>query len=232
MKLVLRFYKSSIFRLLGFMSLGIMGFSGIRAQTLLAIGPDGGDFTWNAGDVTQKVFLPVRLLSFDAVKRNTGVEVTWRATNENEGRSYRVERSSNGQDFEVVNTVETLGAGSYSFLDKTQKPGRIAYYRLEMISVDGEKYYSNIKTVILDGRGELTLAPNPIRNGNMLATFAPTTQTAAVRVINMSGQVMQSQQLAPFNEQIFINTNNLRPGVYMLQIITGSDIQTSRFIKK
>jgi hypothetical protein len=176
--------------------------------------------------------LPVRLLSFDAFKRTNGVEVTWKASNEAEGKSYSVERSNNGQDFEVLKKVETLGAGSYSFLDNTPKPGRIAYYRLQMESVDGEKTYSKIKAVNLDGSGALKLFPNPATNGNLFATFSPVTEPTLVRILNPSGQVVQTMQIAAFTEQAQINTAGLKAGVYMLQIVNGSEIKTGRFLKQ
>jgi hypothetical protein len=189
------------------------------------------NFRVNRITLTEGV-LPVRLLSFDAFKRTNGVEVTWKASNEAEGKSYSVERSNNGQDFEVLKKVETLGAGLYSFLDNTPKPGRIAYYRLQMESVDGEKTYSKIKAVNLDGSGALKLFPNPAVNGNLFATFSPVTEPTLVRILNPSGQVVQTMQIAAFTEQAQINTAGLKAGVYMLQIVNGSEIKTGRFLKQ
>jgi hypothetical protein len=207
----------------------------VKSKVTVVIGGSAtgspGNFRVNVIKIAQPV-LPVRLLSFDAIKRTNGVEVSWKAANENEGKSYSVERSNNGQNFEVIKSVETLGAGSYSFLDNAPKPGRIAYYRLQMVSVDGEINYSKIKAVSIDGSGELRLIPNPVRGGNLFATFAPVTEPTLVRVINASGQVVQTMQIASFTEQAQINTTGLKAGVYMLQILSGNEVKTSRFLKK
>jgi hypothetical protein len=53
-----------------------------------------------------------------------------------------------------------------------------------------------------------------------------------VRVINASGQVVQTMQIASFTEQAQINTTGLKAGVYMLQILSGNEVKTSRFLKK
>jgi hypothetical protein len=190
------------------------------------------NFRVNKITITPDPLAPVRLLDFNAMRKNTGAEITWRVANESEGRSFGVERSSDGREFENIYTTEAAGHGRYIFVDNTPKPGRIAYYRLQMLNRDGSIAYSSIKAVNFDGKGALEVFPNPVRNGQLFTTFAPTTQNAMIRVLNASGQVLQAHQISPFTEQAQINTGNLRSGVYMLQIISGNDIQTTRFVKQ
>jgi hypothetical protein len=175
--------------------------------------------------------LPVRLLSFDAINRTNGIEVMWKADNETEGKSYSVERSNNGVAFEEINKVETIGAGTYSFLDKTAKLGPVAYYRLQMTSVDGEKTYSKIMAVVLNGTNTLSISPNPVRGNSLNATFKPFTEPTTVRILNTSGKVLLTQQIAPFVSQSAINTSGLSKGLYMIQFVNGTEVKTSRFLK-
>lgn len=191
------------------------------------------NFNLSTITITPDPLAPVRLLDFNAVRRNSSAEVTWRVANESEGRSFGVERSSDGREFENIFTTNAIGLDRYNFVDNTPKPGRIAYYRLQMLNMDGSIAYSGIKAVNFDGKGALEVFPNPVRSGEKLfTTFAPTTQNALIKVMNVSGQVVQSFQVTPFTEQAQINTNNLKSGIYMVQIINGNDIQTTRFVKQ
>jgi hypothetical protein len=175
--------------------------------------------------------LPVRLLSFDAINRTNGIEVMWKADNETEGKSYSVERSNNGVAFEELKKIETMGAGTYSYLDNTAKLGPVAYYRLKMISVDGEKTYSKIKAVVINGANTLSISPNPVRGNSLNATFKPFTEPTTVKILNTSGKVLLTQQIAPFTSQSSINTTGLSKGVYMIQFVNGTEVKTSRFLK-
>jgi hypothetical protein len=214
---------------------GISAPVGAKLTFIFANGPTGSVQNYNLSTITitPDPLAPVRLLDFNAMRRNNVAEITWRVANESEGRSFGVERSSDGRVFENIFTTHAVGLGRYSFVDNTQKPGRIAYYRLQMLNRDGSIAYSDIKAVNFDGKGALEVFPNPVRNGDKLfTTFAPTTKNAMIRVLNASGQVVQSLQVTPFTEQAQLNTNNLRSGVYMLQIISGNDVQTTRFVKE
>ncbi len=175
--------------------------------------------------------LPVRLLSFDAVNRSNGIEVMWKADNEAEGKSYSVERSNNGVAFEELKKIETIGAGVYSYLDKTAKLGPVAYYRLQMISADGEKTYSKIKAVVINGANTLSISPNPVRGNSLNATFKPFTEPTTVKILNISGKVLLTQQIAPFTSQSSINTTGLSKGIYIIQFVNGTEVKTSRFLK-
>lgn len=176
--------------------------------------------------------LPVKLVDFNAVSKGNGVEVTWKAANENEGKTYTVERSTSGATFDALTTLPVSGAGSYSYLDNTPKMGGLVFYRLNMLSVDGIKTYSKIKAVNLKGDAAMMIVPNPVVGKDMLATFAPVTENSSVRIINPSGQVLKVQPIGSFTNQATINIDGLKSGLYMLQVMSGKEIQTIRFFKQ
>jgi hypothetical protein len=76
------------------------------------------------------------------------------------------------------------------------------------------------------------LSPNPVRGNTMLATFAPVTEPSTARIVGPSGAVLKNQAIPAFTDQATIYTNGIQQGVYMLQIISGKDIQTIRFVKQ
>ena len=176
--------------------------------------------------------LPVHLLNFDALRKGSAVEVTWKAVNETEGKTYNIQRSANGSDFQTISSMPVSGAGNYSYVDQSPKQSRLVYYRLEMKSVDGITSYSKIKAVDMDGENQLLIAPNPARGNTMLATFAPVTEPSTARIVNPSGVVLKNQAIPAFTDQATIYTNGIQQGVYMLQIISGKEIQTIRFVKQ
>lgn len=115
------------------------------------------------------VELPIELVHFYA--RPIGkrrVELSWQTQSEINNDYFVVERSENGIDWEFVQ--EVLGAGNsstlidYSCVDDMPYDG-ISYYRLKQVDFDGEFSYSFVRSVDLNGSGELAnellIYPNP-----------------------------------------------------------------------
>ena len=65
--------------------------------------------------------IPVKLLSFTGIKRNTDVQLNWTVSNETLNTTYQVERSFNGTSFapvQALNGIAPNGATvSYSITD-------------------------------------------------------------------------------------------------------------------
>ncbi len=181
--------------------------------------------------ITPDPTLPVGLVSFNAFNRGSGVELVWSVSNESEGRAYTIERSTDGRIFTPIKTIQAAGAGRYTYTDNSPKTGRMVYYRLQLLSIDGSKAFSQINALSLGGSGDLQVTPNPVRGGNLFLTFNPSREVSTMRILNMDGKVVLSSMIAPNMEQANINTSKLIAGSYLVQIINGSDIQTKRFVR-
>lgn len=190
------------------------------------------NFRLNTLVLTPSSALPVRLLSFDAQRAGTAVALSWSAANEEEGRSYTIQRSEGGQLFSNITTLNVSGAGSYRFTDNTAKHSGVLYYRLEMVSNTGKITHSPIRAVHMSDAATLRLLGNPVKGGAVVATYNTLQQPAEARIINTAGTVLSKQPIAAFTNQATIRTDGLGRGMYILQIVNNSEVQTVRFIKE
>ena len=94
--------------------------------------------------------LPIELSQFNAVIQDKNVLLRWTTETENKNDYFAIERSSNGNDWELISVVKSLGDShttlNYSVLDASPLEG-ISYYHLKQIDLDGTVTYSGIVSV-------------------------------------------------------------------------------------
>jgi hypothetical protein len=96
------------------------------------------------------VMLPVELLSFDARFEDEVVVVDWVTGSETNNECFTVERSKNGEDFDIVTNVAGAGNSSftinYEITDYSPFSGN-SYYRLKQTDFDKTTSYSDVVAV-------------------------------------------------------------------------------------
>ncbi len=89
--------------------------------------------------------LPVELTRFDADADGCDINLTWSSSSEENFSHYEIERSNDGRNFELAESVRGSGSlegGNYFFNDKKAELSN--YYRLKMIDFDDTYEYSEI----------------------------------------------------------------------------------------
>lgn len=110
------------------------------------------DRYWTFGSTSSSVqidqiVLPIELIYFEAKLSSSGINLNWATASETNNQNFIIQRSSNGIDFETIETIP--GAGNsynikyYSILDENAKSS-IVYYRLIQIDYNGKSTVSNI----------------------------------------------------------------------------------------
>ncbi len=169
--------------------------------------------------------LPVELLSFNAISKETSVEVLWSTQTEVNNDHFIIESSKDGIGFKPLGQVK--GAGNsfvkqdYSFTDHSPFDG-ISYYRLITVDYDGTRHYSAIRAVQRYGEIELHVFPNPGRVGSVvnLAFEAHVSGSLQLEVYDMVGGVVVSQTLEfeKGENQLTLPTFDLPSGTYMIRL--------------
>lgn len=77
---------------------------------------------------------------------------------------------------------------------------------------------------------EVSIYPNPA--GDELQLSLPYSPDLKLRIINMTGQVVQQLKVSPGNEEQHFDISNLEAGSYLLQISDGKHARDLRFMKK
>lgn len=179
------------------------------------------------GFIATQAPLPVHLIAFTATRKAGDVLVQWSTMTELAAQSFEVERSFDGQDWEMVGSVRAVGNSNsiqnYSFTDRGVMKA-VAYYRVKQVDINGRFQYTIVRSVKADGAMGVTIAAN---TGNVVLQFASATQNDVfVRIISYSGNVISERRLSKAFGQVVVPTQ-VR-GNYIV-VVSGNDgIQASR----
>lgn len=185
------------------------------------------------------VVLPVKLLNFAAVLDNKAVDLDWATSSELNTKTYTVQRSTNGTQFNSIGSLNAAGISnekkSYQFIDNTALSTNSTklYYRLMITDNDGKGTYSNVATVTLGANGgAISIYPNPVKDQLFFST-STNINTGAVKITNQDGKIVYNKQFESLQPGASnkINISNLSKGVYYFELVTDNGKQTAKFIK-
>lgn len=181
--------------------------------------------------------LPIKLQYFSAVEKNNKVVVNWKASSENLMEYFEIERSTDGVQFDKLETIKVNGFGTYnySFTDVTPVNGR-GFYRLKLINIDGRFTYSdivNVKLALKDVYLNLLYPKVASSEINLLIT-ANKNADAVLQIVNVQGAVVKkiAFNLTAGSNKIPIDVNSFPAGNYFIRIHINGDLFTERFIKQ
>lgn len=185
--------------------------------------------------------LPVTLINFAAATFANGTMLTWATATEDNSDYFQVERSADAKNWDAVTKVtshhNSNSRRDYTFNDAAAPAGS-SYYRLKMVDLDGTFEYSKVVSVKAGGLRTAAIAayPNPVQNGQALQVRFTSAQNAPVTVIlsDLSGTVVVKTTgncLAGENAYA-VNTSSLKPGMYLVQVISGTAKETTRVLVK
>ncbi|MEO6542189.1 MAG: FG-GAP-like repeat-containing protein [Ferruginibacter sp.] len=187
--------------------------------------------------------LPVKFLSFKALKNSSDVYLEWVVENETDQTDwYEIERSFTGTTFIKLYTIQkntASGSHSYHFTDlDIALPGvKNIYYRVKQIDKDGKAAYTEIRRVGNEKEEkeiDVTVYPNPVYHAAVLNFFLPAAGNVSFSVFDASGKVIQDNMsmnaLNGFNRKL-INMRGMKAGIYYIKICTQDICKTIPVIK-
>ena len=183
--------------------------------------------------------LPIALTSFEAkVVDNAFISLDWITSSEINNDFFTIEKSKDGQLFEVVGIVDGAGNSNtiknYNSLDESPYQGT-SYYRLKQTDFDGQNNYSKIVAVnIARAFEDISIFPNPILGTGHLSFTGAANSTTTVLVYDISGRKVWSKDYATNKgaNQFTLETEQLTQGMYFLTLSNGEENTTIKFIKE
>lgn len=176
--------------------------------------------------------LSARLLSFSGKLLTDKVFLNWITITENSTIRYEIQRSTNGNTFTPIGSVDakgtSLGLAEYSFIDNNLPLGvNQIFYRLNFINSDGLTKTGPIIFVDIQNLApfEITLQPNPTLEGDETQVkFGSEAGKAGILVADMTGRQIFSDifQTVDGDNIYHLNTSNFRQGVYIVKIINSN----------
>ena len=196
--------------------------------------------------IRQNKALGMHLLDFTAAKAADGAQVSWKAENEENYTNFTVERSTdNGVTYDVLGGFLSTAQGTYNFTDKNPAKA-VDIYRLKIEDLNGAITYSkpqsltygsataiagsNINVYPNPARSTINLAIKPDTRANLLSgiqsinknpSLAASNQSYAIKIVNVTGNVVKSATSAQPNWQDDVGT--LLPGTYIIQVVNNND---------
>ncbi len=190
------------------------------------------------------IILPVKYSLFTAVVSDQITKLKWTTEEELNNDHFEIERSIDGLNFSTVGYVtspETV-AGSkktYGFSEDLAnlKNNGTVYYRLKQVDKDGNSSFSKTLSVQLRAKAGMVLqvSPNPFIYKIDVRFEAKESGNSEIRVTNLAGQTVISQQAIiskGFNNLALNDLNRLSKGMYIVQVVVNGVINDSQKIIK
>ncbi len=175
--------------------------------------------------------LPIVMLSFSAEWSNTDGLLNWTTANDEKIEEYKIERSINGIDFEVIgkqiaSKQKTKNIYSYTDpeLSKTFPEIYTYYYRLTYTETNGKKGYSGIATLIRNNKNQLgvVIYPNPASEHINIdvSGITSTEDLCHIFLINIDGQLIAD---ITGNSRNRLDISSLAKGTYLIVVKIGDN---------
>lgn len=200
---------------------GIVSFGEAANGTLYALTLGGTLYKVVAG-----TSLAVHLVSFKGTQTGNDFNISWQAEAEQAGDIYVVEKRVNpAEPFVEINRVAAADLSSNNYAVKVPLTPNRSFYRLKMISVNGQINYSQI------------ISANGI-NRQMLRTFITGTNlmcklpagTTAIDLSDAAGKTLLKQQTDPESSQVNISLANIAKGIITVRAFTNNEWQVARVL--
>ena len=192
-------------------------------SNIVIISGQADDCNYGAGIIDQNI-LPVELVRFTAeVVNSNEVLLKWVTESEENNKHFIVERSTDGERFEIIGTVEgngtTASTSVYQYLDEAPYFGR-NYYRLKQVDFNGRFEFSEVVSVTIEGNDlpDAIVYPNPAETHTVLRMVEPLEQDATLEVISSLGEVMHTIDLPVGTNSYRVDLQNYHAGFYFIHL--------------
>ncbi|MBC7511335.1 MAG: hypothetical protein H7320_21700 [Ferruginibacter sp.] len=182
--------------------------------------------------------LPLSLLSINATKHSSGVNVEWKTTNELNLDQYIIERSTDGQSFYQVAVAQPLGTftsvNNYLWFDKFPADG-YNFYRIKSINKDGTSQYTKtVRVLVEQASSTFKVYPNPI-SGNTFEVSVSNLEKGqySFQLVNYAGQLINTKKIEHLGGDLnyHFEAGLMSKGLFQLNIKSTHYNETRNLIK-
>jgi hypothetical protein len=173
--------------------------------------------------------LPIQFKTFYGEQKNNVNHLYWQSGEEQNLKTFIVERSSDAENFtEIARVTPNNRPSKYTYDDVTFIPNTINYYRITSLENDGTRSGTNI--VILGASiGEVAVSgiyPNPVQSDFVLSVDARKGSELQIKIYDLVGKQVKSftRSSAIGIQQMNFNVSELPAGSYMVEV-RSSDTQ-------
>ncbi len=187
--------------------------------------------------------LPVTLTYFNAVRKNTNVQLNWTVSTEINNAGFEIQRSKNASYFEALGFIASKAINGnsvtkvdYDYTDTKPLDGK-AWYRLKQKDKDGKFTFSTV-VLVNNSFGSLdvvSLYPNPVNDKLTALVNSNANRLARINIQDLTGKklIEYKQQLTSGYNTIDMNVAKLAFSMYLLVIeLPSGERIISKFVKQ
>lgn len=207
-----------------------MGGTNLSNATSLTYGPNSSNSPSGFSGysyVPLSVVLPVKFLSFYALKNDDNAKLNWTVEGDEDNKYFEVERSTDGRVFKPLSKINALGNGrsvnTYETVDQRLSGlgAATVYYRIKQTDINGNIVYSSIKNLNATRKSTpVQILPNPAKTTTKLVFDADNAGKGTVLVRDMQGKLVlqYSTTLVKGINQQEMNVSGLASGDYNVTV--------------
>lgn len=177
--------------------------------------------------------LPVELISFEAKCTVQGALLSWKVASEQNNQKFEIYKKVGNADFEKIGerfaAVGSANGASYQFVDSRFTAN--AYYFIKQVDKDGaSKNYDSqqwIRFVEADLNGATVIYPNP---ATTTVTITANSEKYGVKIMDANGRSLKETNSN--GKHTTISVGEFAAGVYLVQIFSGTGVETRKLIKQ
>ena len=183
--------------------------------------------------------LPVELVAFEAVIKNSDAVLNWRTASEKNNDRFEVERSFDGRTFTWIGQKNGQGSSAqphdYQFVDPaiTRYAASHVYYRLRQVDATAEFSFSPVRSVRLVETSlpaQVLLYPNPTSANVSIDLRLLPTDRYTVQVLSLTGQTL-STALLDAGQVHELAVAGLPAGMYVVRVQSARLSLTQSMVK-
>jgi hypothetical protein len=173
------------------------------------------------------------------VNSKNKVSLEWRIENNKTIDQFEVQRSHDGREFKTVGIVfasEKTDKEEYMFYETISSFEKVMY-RLKLIDKNNTISYSKI--LVFQNKTGLTntikIFNNPVADQLTFNYTAFASRIIDIKVYDMSGRMMLFNKVNSMEGNNMISfplASTFKPSMYLVEVKSGSDIQTAKFVKQ
>lgn len=180
--------------------------------------------------------LPVKLQQFTVSCKKDAFEVEWITAQETNSQYFTIESSKEGLTWKEETKVKALGNSStmqhYSYLAPVKELSRL-FFRLKMTDKDGTTSYSSITSTQCNSeQSKLQLYPNPVLNQLNIYNKGLLNSDVTIKIMLANGSIVYNGSTKAIANQITLNVQQLKKGIYWLFVTTKETTFVQKFLKQ
>jgi CUB domain len=193
------------------------------------------DWTFTGGASLNCAVLPIELLYFKGELENGEVNLNWATASEKNNEKYNIERTQNGKDWELLQSIKGAGNSSteikYHYVDEDPIFG-VSYYRLVQVDYDGKSTSSKVIVIDNSKARSIIAFPNPSRKDALkLQIHGFRNQEISMALKSLYGATILSKSLKVDSDNLIYDLpSNAAEGTYILSIQSNNYISVKKVI--